>query len=290
MTRTVGLIGLGEAGSAIASGLLAQAGVTVVGYDVRASEPAERGRLDGLGVVVAESLGDLAASTDTIISLTSAKVAVPVAQALVGGLSEQHVYSDWNSTSPQRKREVAAVIEPSGARFADGAVLAAVPPHQHRVPVLLSGAGAAVLVERLAPYQMALENLGGEVGQASAVKMFRSLLVKGLEALLLECAIGASAYGATERVLTSMNGTLPTSDWNELAAYLLTRTLGHAERRAEELRQVAGTLEDVGVAPYLATAGAQRLQWVSDIGVRAVSAEAGIDYWATLAGIIDAAG
>jgi 3-hydroxyisobutyrate dehydrogenase-like beta-hydroxyacid dehydrogenase len=140
-----------------------------------------------------------------------------------------------------------------------------VPPQRHRVPVLLSGDGARRLFELLSPFGMQLEVLGDQPGQASAVKMFRSLLVKGLEALLLECALGAQAYGATERVLSSMNGTLPTEDWRRLASYLLERTVLHGERRAEELRQVARTLDDAGVEPLMAEAGARRLQWLVDL-------------------------
>src|SRR5439155_13383771 len=112
----------------------------------------------------------------------------------------------------ETKRAVGHLVTKAGATYVDGAVLAAVPPERHRVPVLLSGDGASRLAELLTPYGMQLEIVGDLPGQASAVKMFRSLLVKGLEALLLECAVGAHAYGATERVLNSMNGTLPTED------------------------------------------------------------------------------
>jgi 3-hydroxyisobutyrate dehydrogenase-like beta-hydroxyacid dehydrogenase len=269
MTARLGIIGIGEAGAAIAAGLRDEHGVTAAGYDARGGDAAVRGRAEAAGVRMVGSLGELAAAADVLLCLTSAKVAVAVADAVAPHLRASHVYADWNSASPQVKRDLAATVTATGASFVDGAVMAAVPPLRHRVPVLLSGDGAERLCAAVDGLRMDLEVLGPEPGQASAVKMFRSLLVKGLEALLLECAVGAHAYGATERVLSSMNGTLPTDDWRELASYLLGRTVVHGARRAEELRQVARTLDEIGLEPLLADAGARRLQWFADLGLPA---------------------
>jgi 3-hydroxyisobutyrate dehydrogenase-like beta-hydroxyacid dehydrogenase len=267
VTVRLGLIGVGEAGAAIASGLRDEHGLPVVGYDAQADRDAVRRRAAAAGVELVAEPAELARRADVLICLASAKVAVTIAEHYATHLGARHLYADWNSASPEVKREVGRIVTGSGAAYADGAVMAAVPPKRHRVPVLISGGGAARLAELLTPYGMRLEVLAGEPGQASAVKMFRSLLVKGLEALLLECAVGAQAYGATERVLSSMNGTLPIEDWRRLAAYLLERTVVHGARRAEELRQVAGTLQEAGVEPLLAEAGARRLQWFVDLGV-----------------------
>lgn len=265
MTPRIGIIGVGEAGAAIGAGLRDEHHLDVVGYDARGDHEDVRARAGASGIRLVGSLGELAASADLILCLASAKVALSIAEAMAPHLTPDHVYADWNSASPQLKRDVAGVVAATGASFTDGAVMAAVPPHRHRVPVLLSGGGAGRFRDATEGLGMNLEVLGTEPGQASAVKMFRSLLVKGLEALLLECAVGAQAYGVTERVLSSMNGTLPTEDWRELASYLLGRTVVHGERRAEELRQVAQTLGEIGVEPLLADAGARRLQWFADL-------------------------
>ncbi|MFC7886329.1 DUF1932 domain-containing protein [Streptomyces sp. NPDC057376] len=269
MTPRIGLVGVGEAGAAIAAGLHEEHGLSVVGYDARGHEDAVRKRAASAGVTLVDDLGRLSADTDVLLCLASAKVAVPIAEQIAPHLRPGQVYADLNSASPEVKRTVGVVVAGSGAAYVDGAVMAAVPPQRHRVPVLLSGDGAERLAELLTPLGMRLEVLGDDPGQASAVKMFRSLLVKGLEALLLECAVGASAYGATERVLSSMNGTLPTEDWQKLACYLLERTVVHGARRAEELRQVARTLEEAGVDAMLAEAGARRLQWFVDLDLAA---------------------
>jgi 3-hydroxyisobutyrate dehydrogenase-like beta-hydroxyacid dehydrogenase len=263
----IGIIGVGEAGAAIATGLRTT-GVQVFGVDVRADDPVVRARADAAGIQLVDGLESLAAQVEVIVCLTSAKFAVAIATEIAPFLTAAHLYSDWNSASPELKKRVGEVVAGSGASFADGAVMAAVLPHKHRVPVLLSGPGAEAFASALTGTGMRLEVIGVEPGQASAVKMFRSLLVKGLEALLLECAVGANAYGVTDRVLSSMNGSLPMDDWPELASYLLSRTLAHGERRAQELREVASTLEDVSVEPLLADAGARRLQWLADLGVQ----------------------
>ena len=267
MTPRIGFVGVGEAGSAIASGLAEEHGLSTVGYDVRSNDESVRARAEAASIRLVGSPEELVASADLIINLTSAKVALSVAEALVSHLTSDHVYADWNSASPQLKREVASVVIHSGASFVDGAVMAAVPPQRHRVPVLLSGSGAERFCDAAKDLGMNLEVLGPEPGQASAVKMFRSLLIKGLEALLLECAVGAHAFGATDRVLSSMNGALPTDDWRETAKYLLSRTLAHGARRAEELREVGRTLRAIGIDPLLADAGAERLQWFVDLGL-----------------------
>src|SRR5262245_15870960 len=193
MSPRIGIIGLGEAGSAIAAGLLEEHGIHVVGYDAQGDDPVVASRASRAGVTMVDSIVALVAASDVIISLTSAKVATAVAESAAAHLGPAHVFSDWNSSSPELKRRVAEIISGSGAAFADGAVMAAVPPHRHRVPVLLSGDGAARFADALQDTSMRLDVIGDEPGQASAVKMFRSLLVKGLEALLLEFGVGATA-------------------------------------------------------------------------------------------------
>lgn len=264
----LGLIGFGEAGSAIAAGL-AETGVTgVIAFDVRGDDSAVQAAAASAGVKLAGSLPDLVAAADVVICLTKAAVAVPVAEAAAAALRPGQVYADLNSASPQVKRDAAAAVQPSGALFADVAVMAAVPPHRHRVPLLVSGPGAAAFGAAAAGLGMAAEVLGDRVGQASAVKMYRSLLMKGLEALVLDCALGAGAEDAGDRVFASMAGSLPFGDWAELAGYLMGRTVLHGSRRAAELREVGATLTEAGVDPALALAAAQRLEWAAGLGLR----------------------
>lgn len=275
MTATLGIIGLGEAGAAIATGLVEQ-GVAVTGFDARFADPAAPGAPEG--VRPAPSLGALIEASDIVLCLTSAKAAAPIAAGAAAHLRPGQLYSDWNSAGPALKRSLATTVEAAGARFVDGAVLAAVPPERHAVPVLLSGPAAAELAAELTGLGMNMEVVGTEPGQASAIKMFRSLLVKGLESLLLEFAAGAERYGVTGRVLDSLNGSLPIEDWPELARYLMERSVRHGDRRAEELRQVAATLRECGVAPLVAGGAAERLARFAGSAARRAAAGERLDY------------
>ncbi|WP_198664035.1 DUF1932 domain-containing protein [Jiangella endophytica] len=258
-----GFVGLGEAAGAIAAGLSASA-VGLYAFDVRSGDAAVRRRAAAGDVTLVGTMAELAARCDILIALTSGSSAVAVAEEITGELRPGHLYADWNSAGPDTKRRVAAVVEPTGARFADGAVMAAVPAHGHRVPVLLSGGGAGDLRRHGERLGMNLRVIGAEPGQAAAVKMLRSLVVKGLESLVVECVTAAEHYGVTGEVLSSLDGTPDTSDWQALSAYLRSRVREHGRRRAAELDEVAKTLSAAGVEPWLAEAAARRMRWAAE--------------------------
>src|SRR5262249_4945472 len=163
---------------------------------------------------------------------------------------------DLNSVSPETKRDIEQTISASGARFVEVAVMAPVPPYGHKVPMLLGGANAQAFAELLSPVGMRFEVISDQVGAAVAVKMCRSIIVKGLEALLFECVLGATQYGADERVFASLNETLPGMNWSKLASYMIGRVVEHGERRAREMEEVAETLRAAGIEPIMAEATA----------------------------------
>jgi 3-hydroxyisobutyrate dehydrogenase-like beta-hydroxyacid dehydrogenase len=147
--------------------------------------------------------------------------------------------------------------------------MAPVAPYGHRVPMLLGGAHASALADQLAPFGMRLEALpGGPIGAAAAVKMCRSVVVKGLEALVFECVLGASQYGADQHVFKSLDESYPGLDWKKLADYMVNRVVVHGERRAREMEEVAETLEAIGVEPMMAEATARRQQWAAELGLK----------------------
>jgi len=127
--------------------------------------------------------------------------------------------------------------------------------------MLLGGIHAPEFIELLAPYGMRLEAVSAQIGTASAVKMFRSIIVKGLEALLFECVLGAGRYGADERVFASLAETFPGIEWGKLADYMVGRVIEHGVRRAGEMQEVARTLLDIGIEPIMAEAIARRQEW-----------------------------
>ena len=139
--------------------------------------------------------------------------------------------------------------------------MAPVPGADHRVPILLNGRWAPALVNALSPYQMRLEVMDGAIGAAAAVKMCRSIVIKGLEAVLLECTLAAGEYGAADRVYDSLAESYPGMDWRKTARYMIGRVLEHGERRAHEMEEVVKTLRAAGIEPLMAEAAMRRQDW-----------------------------
>jgi len=200
--------------------------------------------------------------------VVTANQAANAADQTAPHLRPHHFYADMNSVSPALKQSIAAVIDRARARFVEIAIMAPVPPYGHKVPMLSGGAAAASFVERLMPFGMKIEVGVPEIGTAAATKMCRSIVVKGMEAILTECVLGATQYGAAERVFASLDETFPGIDWNKLASYMVSRVVVHGERRAREMEEVAETLRSIGIEPMMAEAAARRMDWSARQGLK----------------------
>jgi len=179
------------------------------------------------------------------------------------GLASGQFYLDINSVSPNRKRVAARVIA-GRARFADVAVMAPVLQLMHKTPMLLAGAHAADLLPVMQACGMSVQVAGAQVGEASAMKMVRSVMIKGLEALTEECFLAARAAGIEERIIASLTQSFPTLDWAKMTDYNLERMANHGIRRAAEMREVAATLEELGVEPLMTRGTIERQQLTGD--------------------------
>jgi 3-hydroxyisobutyrate dehydrogenase-like beta-hydroxyacid dehydrogenase len=125
--------------------------------------------------------------------------------------------------------------------------------------MLLGGRYASELAPRLAVLGMDATPVSEKIGVASAIKMCRSVMIKGIEALAVECLFAARRYGADQAVLASLEVTYPEMGWREkLPNYLVSRVAEHGRRRAAEMREVAEALRDVGINPMMAEATAER--------------------------------
>jgi 3-hydroxyisobutyrate dehydrogenase-like beta-hydroxyacid dehydrogenase len=266
MKLAVGFLGFGEVASIMATGLWSE-GVEVVAYDILAAPPLRDPlicrRASELGVKLVDSLAELAVHSQVIFSAVVPSGCLSAARATGRHVGPGHLYLDLNSVSPSAKRLAQDAIEQRGARYVDAAVMAAVPRHGHRVPLLLAGRAAAEAASLLAPLGMQLEVLGTEVGQAAAVKMLRSILTKGTEALLLECLLAAAEFGVTEGVFTSATESMSFA-WAAYADYTLGRCARHSERRACEMEEVSMMLKEEGIEPMMAVAAARRFRWASE--------------------------
>lgn len=270
---TIGFVGFGEAGSTIASGLRSAGCERTVAYDIN-REDAIRGpliqrRAAESGTTLLESSADLARESRIILSTVTSNAALDAAMQTAPFLTPQHVYADLNSVSPALKQQIGMVVDGAGARFVEVAVMAPVAPYGHRVPMLLGGRAASEFAATLAPFGMRLEVLAtGDIGTAAAVKMCRSIVVKGLEALLCECVLGAGRYGADEKVFASLDESFPGVNWKTLADYMVGRVVVHGERRAREMEEVAETLRAIGIDPIMAEATVRRQDWAAGLDLK----------------------
>jgi 3-hydroxyisobutyrate dehydrogenase-like beta-hydroxyacid dehydrogenase len=268
----VGFVGFGEAGFTIGRGLRAAGASPVNAYDIAAHTPVRgpliRERAAGAGATLVTSPEELARSSDVILSVVTCHAALEAAQQTAPFLTERHIYADLNSVSPALKRDVAAVIEGTGAAVVEAAVMAPVQPYGHAVPMLIGGPASHRFTSLMAPLGLRLAALDGPIGKAAAVKMCRSIVVKGLEALLAECVLAASRYEADEQVFASLRETWPGIDWKALADYTAGRMVVHGERRAREMEEVAATLRAIGVDPLMAEATARRQDWSAELNLQ----------------------
>lgn len=263
----IGFVGFGEAAYHLAKGLRQSGIASITAFDINVTSKV-RQRAREAETLLVEANGELAQSCDILLSAVTADQALPAAEQNAPHLTARHIYADLNSVSPGVKQSIARVIEASGARFAEIAMMAPVPPYGHKVPMLAGGAGAQEFVDRLAPFGISAEIVSREVGTASATKMFRSIIVKGMEALITECVLGATRYHADERVFASLGETFPGINWKELADYMVGRVVVHGERRAREMEEVAATLREIDIEPIMAEAIVRRMDWSVAAGLK----------------------
>ena len=266
---SIGLVGYGEVGRIFAAGLLGQPGVAAVSaWDLKFARAeggaAEAARATQAGAMAQPSMAALCAASDLVISAVTASSTLAVAEQAAPHLRPGTLFLDLNSASPGTKQQCAALVDGAGAHYVEAGVMTSVPPYGIRVPMLLGGAQAAALAERLRGWGMDAQPVSDRLGVASAIKMSRSVMIKGLEALVIEAYATARAYGVEDHVLPTLQETFPSIDWSEQGAYFFSRVVQHGQRRAEEMREAARTVAEVGFEPLMASAIAAKQQWVAD--------------------------
>jgi 3-hydroxyisobutyrate dehydrogenase-like beta-hydroxyacid dehydrogenase len=280
-TDSIAFIGFGEAARAFLEGWRTAPGFAarVSAYDIKTDSPdagtREGKRADYLAAQVtgASSAPEAVAGADTVFSLVTADQAHEAALAGLAGLGDGAFFFDCNSCAPQTKERTAKAVDAAGARYVDVAVMAPVHPRLHRAPLLISGPHAKDAAPVLAALDMAATIHDGPVGSASAVKMIRSIVMKGLEALVCECVLAGRKAGVIETVLDSLDDTYPGFDWKKRSAYMLERVMTHGVRRAAEMREAALTVDLIGLDGAMSRATAAWQQAVGDLTLRSTTAE-----------------
>jgi 3-hydroxyisobutyrate dehydrogenase-like beta-hydroxyacid dehydrogenase len=262
----IGLVGYGEVGRILAEDLRKQ-DFRVSAYDLKLDGPsgaALRDHASAHGVALTSSHADLAATADLIICAVTASQTVPAAEACAAALKPRSWFLDFNSASPGAKQRAAASIDSAGGRYVEGAVMTSVPPYRIKVPLLLGGNSARELAPLLNAIGFDAKVASDKLGVASATKMCRSIMIKGMEAMVIESFTTARAYGVEDAVIASLVETFPSIDWEKQGAYFFQRVIDHGRRRSEEVREVAETVREIGLTPWSAEGTAERQGWVAD--------------------------
>jgi len=257
----IALIGYGEVGRILAEDLR---GHVLTACDVK-DDLALRTHAEQHGVALTGSHAGAVRGADLIISAVTASQAVAVAEACAPALASGAFLLDLNSASPGAKQHAAHVVDGAGGRYVEGAVMTSVPPCRIKVPLLLGGPHAAALEPALDGLGFAARVASPTLGVASATKMCRSVMIKGVEAMVIESFTAARHYGVEDAVIASLNDTFPGVDWEKQAAYFFQRVIQHGRRRSEEVREVAVTVHEAGLEPYSAAGTAERQAWMADL-------------------------
>jgi len=268
-TTALGIIGYGEVGGIFARGLLGKTGIASVhAWDLKfaggAGEQAQAAA-SAEGVQPVASMAALCAQATLLVSAVTASNTLAVAEEAARHARPGTVFLDLNSASPGTKQRAAAALEAVGAHYVEAGVMTSVPPYGIRVPMLLGGTQAVALAATLNAWGMDAKPVSDKLGVASAIKMSRSIMIKGLEALVVEAYTNARAYGVEDHVLPTLQETFPQIDWSQQGAYFFSRVVQHGKRRAEEMRESANTVKETGFEPTMASAIAAKQDWVASL-------------------------
>ncbi|HKE94925.1 MAG TPA: DUF1932 domain-containing protein, partial [Povalibacter sp.] len=260
------LLGFGEVGQTLAADLRNRGHEDVTAWDIVFPDPNSKpSRAAANGLVKAAPTAHAAlASADLVISAVTAAQCVDAARAASQSLQAGAFFMDLNSVAPHTKQQAARHVTAAGSRYVEAAVMAPIGPKRIATAMLLGGPHAAT-------FQPLAERLGfagarvysDEIGKASAAKMCRSVMIKGLEALISESLLSARRYGVEQTVLESLRDLFPGTDWPKLSRYMISRSLLHGRRRAEEMREVAVTVRDAGIEPHMSSGAAERQDWAA---------------------------
>lgn len=257
----IAFIGFGEVGQRFAKDFREQPAISMTAFDVLflATELREtaQARAANLGVAPMQSAEEACESADIIISAVTADQTEIVAQQATAFLKPGQIFFDVNSASPETKRRAARVVNETGADYIEAAAMAPVRTPGIAVPILAGGPRSADVAERLNAMGMCITSVAQDYGRASAIKLCRSIMIKGIETLMVDCSKAVTHFGVAREVYASLGQTFPSIDWATLADAMTERVATHGVRRAAEMREAADMLREAGFNEALASAVAE---------------------------------
>ena len=272
MSLEIAFIGYGEVGQLFSRQLATRPDVRITVYDILFDDPLKgselRQRASETGVHAADSAADACRKADILISAVTADSAVTVAEQVAPYLHASQIYIDLNSVSPATKERVAEAVREKGADFVEFAVMAPVSGPGIEVPILSGGKRAEEVSARLNGLGMKITPVSTEIGTASATKLCRSIVIKGMEALMVDFTLASEKAGVMPAVLESLKASYPGMDWENVAKVMMSRVRQHGIRRAAEMREASRMIDELGLDGSLAKAIAERHESFAKASVR----------------------
>jgi 3-hydroxyisobutyrate dehydrogenase-like beta-hydroxyacid dehydrogenase len=263
-TDRLGFYGFGEAAQVLACGLSSRrTDLTPPAYDIRQVDLSDRAT--DAGCEPAGTPAELAGRAELLLALVPADAVVAAASAIAPWMRRSHTYVDGASVSPRTKQRVGEVIESAGGRMVDAAIMGSVPEAGLEVPILLSGDTAVDTAKLLAGLGFKATAIGDRIGQASAIKMIRSVFMKGLEALFIEMLLGARRYEVEEAVVESVERSIEGKALRKIMDTLVVSQARHSARKAAEMSHVMATLSEAGVPDVMSRASRGVFLWLVDL-------------------------
>lgn len=258
VTVVIGFIGFGEAAYYIAEGL-GEEGVTgMIAYDVLKDHPSMGGpvteRAKKTFVDLVGSSGAVAKQANIVFSAVPSSYALDVCKEVCSVLRQGQIYADVSASTPSAKEKAWELIRETGVLFVDAAMLGSLPAERHKVPIAASGNGAQALIDKMNPYGMRIEKVGENAGEASAIKLVRSIYMKGIASLMVEMLQAADSYHVTKQVVSSISKSMDNTPFESHLKRLVIGTAIHAKRRAEELNGSVKMLDECGLDHSMAAA------------------------------------
>ena len=268
---SLGFIGFGEAGFELARGLHSAGAARLYACDQAILDPARslwlRNRAREAGAIFLESIEEVAREAEILLSVVTPEASLCAAREAVPHLRAGQIYLDLTSSFPEDMKAASALVEPTGARFVDGAIMGALPISGHKVLIYAAGPCAAEAARLLNQRGMNLQAVGEEPGRASAIKLILSILSKGLEALLLETLLAAHPYGVQEQVLVAFRQFFAKGLEAAIDRFVGSDAV-HSGRRVKEMESSVRLLQNLGIDPIMTEATVQRLKWSASLGLK----------------------
>ena len=279
----IGFIGFGEAAYNISLGLKGEGVTGIIAYDKMAGDPVMgpmvAGRAAEAEAALLDTAKEVAEQADVIFGAVPSSFALDVCDEIKDVLCEGKIYADVSASTPAVKEKIWEAVRDTGVKFVDAAMLGSLPKDKHQVPITASGNGADTLKEMMTPYGMKITTAGEKAGAASAIKLVRSIYMKGIASLMIEMLQAADAYDVSEEVVSSIAKSMDNIPFTSHLDRLVTGTAIHCHRRAAELKGSIAMLEEFGFSSVMTKAAKERMEDMEQFDFAARYVEKKPDGW-----------